>query len=113
MGLSLGSVYPLSLCPRSAVGLQKQKNLEERGLNRETLIRRGERRLRVLGFKPDLIGEGIMFPGMFMRKPDKAAALKQLKSHVTMFGAWVLVIRVTPYVLHFLTAEKEELKLEL
>ncbi|ESW03876.1 hypothetical protein PHAVU_011G049200 [Phaseolus vulgaris] len=54
-----------------------------------------------------------MFPGMFMRKPDKAAALKQLKSHVTMFGAWVVVIRVTPYVLHFLTAEKEELKLQL
>ncbi|RDX94134.1 Mitochondrial import receptor subunit TOM6-like protein, partial [Mucuna pruriens] len=38
-----------------------------------------------------------MFPGMFMRKPDKAAALKQLKSHVAMFGAWVVVIRVTPY----------------
>ncbi|KAK7404466.1 hypothetical protein VNO78_05375 [Psophocarpus tetragonolobus] len=56
---------------------------------------------------------GIMFPGMFMRKPDKAAALKQLKSHVAMFGAWVAVIRVTPYVLHFLTAEKEQLKLDL
>ncbi|KAL3844352.1 hypothetical protein ACJIZ3_001755 [Penstemon smallii] len=26
-----------------------------------------------------------MFPGMFMRKPDKAAALKQLKSHVGMY----------------------------
>ncbi|KAG2397859.1 Translocase of outer membrane subunit-like protein [Vigna angularis] len=60
-----------------------------------------------------LIGKGIMFPGMFMRKPDKAAALKQLKSHVAMFGAWVVVIRVTPYVLHFLSGEKEELKLEL
>jgi hypothetical protein len=34
----------------------------------------------------------IMFPGMFMRKPDKAVALKQLKSHVAMFGTWVLVI---------------------
>ncbi|XP_061348642.1 mitochondrial import receptor subunit TOM6 homolog [Gastrolobium bilobum] len=54
-----------------------------------------------------------MFPGMFMRKPDKAAALKQLKSHVAMFGAWVVVIRVTPYILHFLNGEKEELKLEL
>ncbi|XP_057456351.1 mitochondrial import receptor subunit TOM6 homolog [Lotus japonicus] len=54
-----------------------------------------------------------MFPGMFMRKPDKAAALKQLKSHVAMFGTWVVLIRVTPYVLHFLTSEKEELKLEL
>ncbi|XP_028194147.1 mitochondrial import receptor subunit TOM6 homolog [Glycine soja] len=54
-----------------------------------------------------------MFPGMFMRKPDKAAALKQLKSHVVMFQAWVVVIQVTPYVLHFLSTEKEELKLEL
>ncbi|KAF1896818.1 hypothetical protein Lal_00034519 [Lupinus albus] len=31
-----------------------------------------------------------MFPGMFMRKPDKAAALKQLKSHAAMFGTWVV-----------------------
>jgi len=54
-----------------------------------------------------------MFPGMFMRKPDKAVALKQLKSHVAMFGTWVLVIRVTPYILHFLNRENEELKLEL
>ncbi|XP_028777051.1 mitochondrial import receptor subunit TOM6 homolog [Neltuma alba] len=54
-----------------------------------------------------------MFPGMFLRKPDKAAALKQLKSHVAMFGAWVVVIRVTPYVLHYLVGEKDELKLEL
>ncbi|KAK7830540.1 mitochondrial import receptor subunit tom6 like protein [Quercus suber] len=45
-----------------------------------------------------------MFPGMFMRKPDKAVALKQLKSHVAMFGAWVAVIRVTPYILHYLSA---------
>ncbi|KAF4356818.1 hypothetical protein F8388_013960 [Cannabis sativa] len=35
-----------------------------------------------------------MFPGMFMRKPDKAVALKQLKTHVLMFGSWVAVIRV-------------------
>lgn len=54
-----------------------------------------------------------MFPGMFMRKPDKAAALKQLRTHVAMFGAWVAVIRVTPYILHYLSGEKEELKLEL
>jgi hypothetical protein len=53
-----------------------------------------------------------MFPGMFMRKPDKAVALKQLRSHVAMFGAWVTVIRVTPYVLYYLTGEKDELKLE-
>ena len=48
-----------------------------------------------------------------MRKPDKAVALKQLKSHVAMFGAWVAVIRVAPYILHYLSGEKDELKLEL
>ncbi|KAJ4716433.1 mitochondrial import receptor subunit TOM6-like [Melia azedarach] len=53
-----------------------------------------------------------MFPGMFMRKPDKAEALKQLRSHVAMFGTWVVVIRVTPYILHYLSREKEELKLD-
>ncbi|GAA0160902.1 hypothetical protein LIER_17345 [Lithospermum erythrorhizon] len=35
-----------------------------------------------------------MFPGMFMKKPDKAAALKQLKSHLAAFGAWVVVLRL-------------------
>ncbi|KAL1324089.1 hypothetical protein HN51_034270 [Arachis hypogaea] len=54
-----------------------------------------------------------MFPGMFMRKPDKAAALKQLKSHVAMFGAWVVVVRVTPYILHFLNRDKDNLELRL
>ncbi|KAL7156723.1 hypothetical protein ABFS83_02G027800 [Erythranthe nasuta] len=54
-----------------------------------------------------------MFPGMFMRKPDKAAALKQLRSHAAMFGAWVAVIRVAPYLLHYLSDQTEELKLEL
>ncbi|MBA0751095.1 hypothetical protein Gogos_002460 [Gossypium gossypioides] len=53
-----------------------------------------------------------MFPGMFMRKPDKAAALKQLKAHVAMFGVWVAVVRVTPYILHYLSDENEELKIE-
>ncbi|XP_044509422.1 mitochondrial import receptor subunit TOM6 homolog [Mangifera indica] len=53
-----------------------------------------------------------MFPGMFMRKPDKAAALKQLKTHVAMFGAWVAVVRVTPYILHYFAGETDELKLE-
>ncbi|KAJ7945991.1 mitochondrial import receptor subunit TOM6-like [Quillaja saponaria] len=56
---------------------------------------------------------GTMFPGMFMRKPDKAVALKQLRTHVYMFGAWVAVIRITPYILHYLVGETEELKLEL
>ncbi|KAM6541727.1 hypothetical protein CsatB_006174 [Cannabis sativa] len=54
-----------------------------------------------------------MFPGMFMRKPDKAVALKQLKTHVLMFGSWVAVIRVTPYILHYLYGEKDELTLEI
>uniref|UniRef100_A0A2P2KN09 Uncharacterized protein MANES_17G097600 n=1 Tax=Rhizophora mucronata TaxID=61149 RepID=A0A2P2KN09_RHIMU len=54
-----------------------------------------------------------MFPGMFLRKPDKEAALKQLKTHVAMFGVWVSVVRVTPYILHYLSDEKDELKLEL
>lgn len=54
-----------------------------------------------------------MFPGMFMRKPDKAAALKQLKTHVIMFGAWVAVIRAAPYILHYISGEKEELTLQL
>ncbi|XVE94100.1 hypothetical protein REPUB_Repub01dG0251900 [Reevesia pubescens] len=53
-----------------------------------------------------------MFPGMFMRKPDKAEALKQLKKHVAIFGVFVAVIRVTPYIFHYLSDEKEELKLD-
>ncbi|XP_059314131.1 mitochondrial import receptor subunit TOM6 homolog [Lycium barbarum] len=54
-----------------------------------------------------------MFPGMFMRKPDKAAALKQLKTHVVLFGTWVAVIRVAPYILHYFSDQTEELKLDL
>ncbi|XP_039157375.1 mitochondrial import receptor subunit TOM6 homolog [Eucalyptus grandis] len=53
-----------------------------------------------------------MFPGMFMRKPDKAEALKQLRAHAAMFGVWVAVVRVAPFVLHYFSDEKEELKLE-
>ncbi|KAI5661012.1 hypothetical protein M9H77_20335 [Catharanthus roseus] len=49
-----------------------------------------------------------MFPGMFMRKPDKAEALKQLKTHAAMFGAWVVFIRLTPYVLHYFSDNTEE-----
>lgn len=54
-----------------------------------------------------------MFSSMFPRKPDKATALKQLRSHVAMFGAWVAVVRVTPYILHYFSDQKEELKFEL
>ncbi|VFQ72142.1 unnamed protein product [Cuscuta campestris] len=75
----------------------------DRGLCKLNSIERGRRRRKA----------ETMFPGMFMRKPDKAAALKQLKNHVAMFGAWVVVIRVAPYILHFLSDQKEELKLEL
>ena len=53
-----------------------------------------------------------MFLGQ-MRRPDKATAYKQLKQHLALMGAFVAVIRVTPYVLHYLSQEKEELKLEL
>ncbi|XP_071736776.1 mitochondrial import receptor subunit TOM6 homolog [Rutidosis leptorrhynchoides] len=53
-----------------------------------------------------------MFPGMFMRKPDKKAALKQLRVHVGLFGAWVVAIRVAPYVLHYFSDSKDELVLE-
>lgn len=49
---------------------------------------------------------------MFMRKPDKAAALKQLKTHVVLFGTWVAMIRVTPYILHYLSHQNEQLKLD-
>ncbi|CAN0913873.1 Mitochondrial import receptor subunit TOM6 homolog [Linum grandiflorum] len=54
-----------------------------------------------------------MFPGMFLKKPDKAAAYKELKFHAAMFAGWVAVIRISPYLLHYLSAaEKEELKLD-
>ncbi|KMT00515.1 hypothetical protein BVRB_9g218130 [Beta vulgaris subsp. vulgaris] len=52
-----------------------------------------------------------MFGGMFQRKPSKEEAYKQLKSHAGMFGAWILVIRVTPYVLQYF--QHEELTLDL
>ncbi|XP_008809473.1 mitochondrial import receptor subunit TOM6 homolog [Phoenix dactylifera] len=54
-----------------------------------------------------------MFLGAIPRRPDKATAYKQLKTHLSIMGAWVAVIRVTPYILHYLCQEKEELKLEL
>ncbi|XP_059296964.1 mitochondrial import receptor subunit TOM6 homolog [Lycium barbarum] len=52
-----------------------------------------------------------MFP--FMRKPDKSAALKQLKTHVALFGTCVTLIRVTPYILHYFSDQKEQLLLDL
>ncbi|PKA48345.1 Mitochondrial import receptor subunit TOM6 like [Apostasia shenzhenica] len=54
-----------------------------------------------------------MFLGALPRRPDKATAYKQLKGHLTIMAACVAVIRVTPYVLQYITKEKAELKLEL
>ncbi|XP_058081216.1 mitochondrial import receptor subunit TOM6 homolog [Magnolia sinica] len=54
-----------------------------------------------------------MFLGAIPRRPDKAVAYKQLKTHLMIMGAWVAVIRITPYVLHYLSQDIEELKLEL
>ncbi|KAL7263735.1 hypothetical protein ACSBR1_001815 [Camellia fascicularis] len=53
-----------------------------------------------------------MFPGMFARKPDKEVALKQLRSHVAMFGVWIAVVRITPYVLHYFSDRNEQLNLD-
>jgi hypothetical protein len=53
-----------------------------------------------------------MFPGMFMRKPDKAEALKQLRTHVALFGSWVVIIRAAPYVLSYFSDSKDELKID-
>lgn len=49
---------------------------------------------------------------MFARKPDKETALKQLRTHVALFGVWVAVVRVTPYILYYFSDHKEELKLD-
>ncbi|KAG8364299.1 hypothetical protein BUALT_Bualt19G0114100 [Buddleja alternifolia] len=54
---------------------------------------------------------GFEFP--LKRWMDKTAALKQLKSHVAMFGVWVAAVRVTPYLLHYFSDHNEELTLEL
>ncbi|XXG49329.1 hypothetical protein AAC387_Pa02g3541 [Persea americana] len=54
-----------------------------------------------------------MFLGAIPARPDKATAYKQLKAHLTLMGACVVAIRITPYILHYLTKEKEELKLHL
>ncbi|ESQ30545.1 hypothetical protein EUTSA_v10011932mg [Eutrema salsugineum] len=53
-----------------------------------------------------------MFPGMFMQKPDKAVALKQLRTHAALFGGWVVVIRAVPYVFSYFSDSKDELKIE-
>ncbi|KAJ4836054.1 hypothetical protein Tsubulata_008953 [Turnera subulata] len=55
--------------------------------------------------------KGTMFPGMFMQKPDKQEAIKKLKTHVAMFSAWVFAVRLTPYILHYFSDEKDELNL--
>ncbi|URE41490.1 mitochondrial import receptor subunit TOM6 [Musa troglodytarum] len=40
-----------------------------------------------------------MFLGGFPRRPDEATAYKKLKTHLNIMGAWIAVIRVTPYIL--------------
>uniref|UniRef100_A0A803N1E5 Uncharacterized protein n=2 Tax=Chenopodium quinoa TaxID=63459 RepID=A0A803N1E5_CHEQI len=52
-----------------------------------------------------------MFGGMFLKKPSKEEALMQLRSHGLMFEAWVVAIRVSPYVLQYF--QKEEITLDL
>lgn len=47
-----------------------------------------------------------------MKKPDKAVALKQLRTHLALFGSWVVVIRAAPYVLSYFSDSKDELKIE-
>uniref|UniRef100_A0A803MZC2 Uncharacterized protein n=1 Tax=Chenopodium quinoa TaxID=63459 RepID=A0A803MZC2_CHEQI len=47
-----------------------------------------------------------MFGGMFYKKPSKEEALQQLRSHRLMFGAWVVAIRVTPYVLQYFSRKR-------
>ena len=48
-----------------------------------------------------------MFLGGPPRRPDKATAYKQLREHLTILGVWVVVIRLTPYALHFLTKSSD------
>ncbi|CAK9161111.1 unnamed protein product [Ilex paraguariensis] len=80
-------------------------------------IKKGE---MIFGYQPMVTKDPIAFANpddirrwRISNAPDKAVALKQLRTHVIMFGAWVAVIRVTPYVLHYFSDSKEELKLDL
>ncbi|CAH2053349.1 unnamed protein product [Thlaspi arvense] len=54
-----------------------------------------------------------MFSGMFMKKPEKAVALKELKQNVALFGGGVVLIRLAPYVLAYFSDSKQELKIDL
>ncbi|XP_019096849.1 PREDICTED: mitochondrial import receptor subunit TOM6 homolog [Camelina sativa] len=54
-----------------------------------------------------------MFPGVFMQKPEKSVALKELKSHVALFAACVVLIRSATYVLSYFSDSMEELKIDL
>ncbi|XP_068655395.1 mitochondrial import receptor subunit TOM6 homolog [Aristolochia californica] len=52
-----------------------------------------------------------MILGSLGRRPDKEAAYRQLKSHLATMGVAIAIIRVIPYVLHYVNKENE-LKLE-
>ena len=43
---------------------------------------------------------------MFMPKPDKAAAMKELKKNVAMLAVWCGIVRAIPYVLNGLQKNK-------
>lgn len=47
------------------------------------------------------------------RRPDRGAALQQLRQHLTLLGIWLVAVRAAPLVLHVITkaAEPRELKL--
>ncbi|KAJ7531797.1 hypothetical protein O6H91_14G059100 [Diphasiastrum complanatum] len=54
-----------------------------------------------------------MFLGSMPRRPEKAAAFKQLRQHLSMLGVWLAAIRAAPYVVHLLFKDRnEELKLD-
>ncbi|GJN24035.1 hypothetical protein PR202_gb11742 [Eleusine coracana subsp. coracana] len=54
-----------------------------------------------------------MFLGSIPRRPSKEAAYKQLKIHLAMMASCVVVIRATPYILHFLTRDGDTVNLNL
>ncbi|CAM6088476.1 unnamed protein product [Calypogeia fissa] len=54
-----------------------------------------------------------MFLGGIPRRPDKAEAYSQLKSHLTVLGVWIAAIRLLPFVVHVVTRESGKLEMSL